>query len=139
MKGTRRTGLDLTSLLLGLVFGVGTNLLTADPDGRWAPLRAVNRYAAVWLPAGVAAAVAWELGQVAFWRAETGACQAVSRLPLDAHWSGDSRSFVVTGEDHRRYTWSLPDGTDARSCEALLGRIAAELTAEERRRHGLPT
>ncbi|MCZ0986067.1 hypothetical protein O1M54_11120 [Streptomyces diastatochromogenes] len=63
MKVTRRTSLDLTSLLLGLVFGVGTNLLTADPDGWWAPLRAVNRYAAVWLPAGVAAVVARELGQ----------------------------------------------------------------------------
>ncbi|MFE1878358.1 hypothetical protein [Streptomyces diastatochromogenes] len=81
-------------------------------------------------------------GWVAFWRAETGACQAVSRLacrvPLDAYWSGGDRSFVVIGEDHRRYTWSLPGGTDARSCAALLERVAAELTAEKRRRHGLP-
>lgn len=98
----------------------------------------------LWSPDGRLLATAGD-GWVAFWRAETGACQAVSRLecrvPLDAYWSGGGRSFAVIGEDHRRYTWSLPDGTDARSCEALLERVAtepAELTAEERRRHGLP-
>ncbi|MFJ9821966.1 WD40 repeat domain-containing protein [Streptomyces sp. NPDC101151] len=99
----------------------------------------------LWSPDGRLLATAGE-GWVAFWRASTGECQAVSRLecrlPLDAHWSADGRSFAVIGEDHRRSTWSLPDGMDARECEALLARSAAEpgeLTAEERRRHGLPT
>ncbi|MFF4037044.1 AAA family ATPase [Streptomyces sp. NPDC001816] len=99
----------------------------------------------LWSPDGRLLATAGD-GWVAFWRAETGECRAVSRLecrvPLDAHWSGDGRSFAVVGEDHRRYTWSLPDGTDTRHCEALLQRSADELralTAEERRRYGLST
>ncbi|MFF7124415.1 AAA family ATPase [Streptomyces sp. NPDC008240] len=154
--------------LLGIPVGEGGTAGAAcwSPDGRrlafldgesavricgaddGAPLvRSVVTYgkAAVllWSPDGRLLATAGD-GWVAFWRAETGECQAVSRLecrvPLDARWSGDGRSFAVVGEDHRRYTWSLPDGTDAQRCEALLERSADELralTAEERRRYGL--
>ncbi|MGW2747202.1 WD40 repeat domain-containing protein [Streptomyces sp. NPDC001450] len=104
-----------------------------------------NAAALLWSPDGRLLATAGD-GWAAFWLPETGACQAVSRLecrvPLDARWSGDGRSFAVIGEDHRRYTWSLPDSRDARQCEALLERSAdqlRELTAEERRRYGLST
>ncbi|MGW3209698.1 nSTAND1 domain-containing NTPase [Streptomyces sp. NPDC001135] len=97
-----------------------------------------------WSPDGRLLATAGD-GWAAFWDADTAECRAVSalacRVPLEAHWSDDGCSFVVRGEDHRGYTWSLPGGTDVRQCDALLERSGVEvreLTAEECRRYGLP-
>ncbi|MFI8930010.1 AAA family ATPase [Streptomyces sp. NPDC053474] len=60
-RTSRRTPLDLAALLVGVVIGFGTNLVTADPAGWWGPLPLVERYAAVWLPLGIGAVVTVEL------------------------------------------------------------------------------
>ncbi|MER5219211.1 eIF2A-related protein [Streptomyces flaveus] len=98
-----------------------------------------------WAPDGRFLATAGG-GWVSFWLAATGECQAVSRLearlPLDARWSDDGRTFTATGENHRQYIWSLPEDSTSLACETLLEQVAEqcrELTAEERRRYGLPT
>ncbi|GAA2817808.1 NACHT and WD repeat domain-containing protein [Crossiella cryophila] len=43
--------LDLLPLFLGVLLGLGTNLVTSAPDNWWSPLQPVARYAWVWLPA----------------------------------------------------------------------------------------
>ncbi|MEW9554055.1 AAA family ATPase [Nonomuraea sp. NPDC050783] len=55
-----RTRLEVRSLLLGLVFGFGTNLVTANPETWPEPLPLIDRYAPVWLVLGVSAALAHE-------------------------------------------------------------------------------
>lgn len=54
-------GLDVWSLVLGLVFGFGVNLLTAAPERWWPPLRLVNRYAPWWVGFGVVFVVGWKV------------------------------------------------------------------------------
>ncbi|GGR97670.1 hypothetical protein GCM10010252_40380 [Streptomyces aureoverticillatus] len=81
---------------------------------------------------------------VRFWEAATGECLAVARMDavmaLDARWL-DSRRFAVTGENHVRSVWTLPERPDAVTCASLLDAVGdglRALTAEERRRFGLP-
>ncbi|MFH8791703.1 AAA family ATPase [Streptomyces sp. NPDC017941] len=81
---------------------------------------------------------------VRFWRAATGECLAVARtdavMALDARWL-DDRRFAVTGENHVRSVWTLPERFDAATCASLLeaaGEDPRALTAEERRRFGVP-
>ncbi|MFC6066833.1 AAA family ATPase [Streptomyces ochraceiscleroticus] len=57
----RKSSLDLVALVTGLIFGFGTNLVTADPAGWWGPLRSIDEYAPIWLSTGVAGVVIWEL------------------------------------------------------------------------------
>ncbi|NGO13846.1 AAA family ATPase [Streptomyces sp. HC44] len=97
-----------------------------------------------WAPDGRFLAAAGD-GWVSFWSVATGECQAVSRLearlPLDARWSDDGCTFTATAENHRQYVWSLPEDSVSLACETLLEQVAEqcrELTAEERRRYGLP-
>src|SRR4051794_28796247 len=58
-----KRSIDLGSLLLGLVFGFGTNLVTASPERWWRPFRPVDKYAPIWLSASVVATAAWVIGQ----------------------------------------------------------------------------
>ncbi|GHE57874.1 hypothetical protein GCM10018785_28730 [Streptomyces longispororuber] len=107
--------------------GDGSRRLAWSPDGRHLASTGIRR--------------------VRFWLAATGECLAVGLMDavvaLDARWL-DDRRFAVTGEDHVRYTWTLPGRTDAAAGAALLEAAAAAgeppraLTAEERRRFGLP-
>ncbi|WP_030564975.1 AAA family ATPase [Streptomyces aureocirculatus] len=81
---------------------------------------------------------------VRFWQAATGECLAVARtdavMALDARWL-DDRRFAVTGENHVRSVWTLPERSDALTCTSLLdaaGDDPRALTAEERGRFGVP-
>lgn len=47
------------SLLVGVLLGFGTNLVTANPAQWWAPLQPVSRYAPMWFPASVVAVLGW--------------------------------------------------------------------------------
>jgi hypothetical protein len=47
------------SLLVGVVLGFGTNLVTANPAQWWGPLQPVSQYAPVWFPASVVAVLGW--------------------------------------------------------------------------------
>jgi WD40 repeat protein len=98
VKRGARARIELTSLLAGLLFGAGTNLVTAAPQTWWEPLRVTSSWAPIWLPAAVLSVVGWELCQR--WREK--------RL---VHWSspqspyaglepyGADRSLVFFGRD----------------------------------------
>lgn len=60
MGAKSRTRLEVRSLLLGLVFGFGTNLVTANPETWPEPLPLIDRYAPIWLVLGVSAALLHE-------------------------------------------------------------------------------
>ncbi|WP_338741521.1 NACHT and WD repeat domain-containing protein [Actinomadura luteofluorescens] len=57
----QRPELDIRSLILGIIFGFGTNLVTASPDSWPSYLRAVNKYAAAWLAMSILAVVIYEI------------------------------------------------------------------------------
>ncbi|MFC0862350.1 NACHT and WD repeat domain-containing protein [Sphaerimonospora cavernae] len=60
MSQKNRARLDVRSLLLGLIFGFGTNLITANPEDWWTPLQVIDQYAPVWLVTGISAALLYE-------------------------------------------------------------------------------
>src|SRR4051812_16822694 len=60
MNGTPRLRLDLRSLLLGLAFGFGTNLVTANPENWPEPLQVVDKYAPFWLISGISITLFYE-------------------------------------------------------------------------------
>ncbi|MGI5421211.1 NACHT and WD repeat domain-containing protein [Actinomadura luteofluorescens] len=57
----QRPELDIRSLILGIIFGFGTNLVTASPNSWPSYLRAVNKYAAAWLAMSISAVVIYEI------------------------------------------------------------------------------
>ncbi|WP_433044089.1 AAA family ATPase [Dactylosporangium sp. CS-033363] len=63
MRTDSPRSLDLASLFLGAVLGLGTNLITADVASWWPPLRWLAAAASWWLPGIAVAVLVWELGR----------------------------------------------------------------------------
>ncbi|MGW4059159.1 NACHT and WD repeat domain-containing protein [Amycolatopsis sp. NPDC004747] len=90
--------LDLSALILGIVFGFGTNLITSSPENWWPPLRLVADYAKFWLPFTIIVVVAFELlsrrrrSRLVIWR------KAENPYPGLASFT-DERAMVFFGRD----------------------------------------
>ena len=74
-------------MFVSLFFGFAINLLTAETNGWWAPLRPLAAYPWIWVPASVAAWLLWRL-----WRRHRAAVTWAGNpypglAPFDADWA----------------------------------------------------
>ncbi|MFG1921725.1 NACHT and WD repeat domain-containing protein [Cryptosporangium sp. NPDC048952] len=109
---------ELRVLLIGVLFGFGTNLLTADPEQWWAPFRLVNEFAPFWVPTALLSLIAIELSG-RWWRKRR------------IHWHSEDSPYPGLGVFSSDYS-KVFFGRESET-EEILKRITRNSHNDERR------
>ncbi|WP_432971872.1 NACHT and WD repeat domain-containing protein [Dactylosporangium sp. CA-233914] len=124
MRSDSPRSLDLASLFLGAIIGLGTNLITADVATWWPPLHWLASGAAWWLPGVAVAILVWELGRRGLLRRRVTWRLEESPFPgLEAYTAERAAVFFGRDEDVRAAVKRLdgPGGTPAQRTVPIVG------------------